>query len=211
MPEAREIQRNCAVCGDGIKINVAADGSYDNGYYFGIADVPTAEAGGYREIGISKIFGKQVKIYELTGKIEKYEYWECNLCFDAGERKVWLEERMVDWYDERCPDFDPTCGQCEAWRLFDKIIRDKSLRGNFEQEYDEKVDIARIYVKPKSKILPSEAAKTLELNDYINLSFDKENNLLGVKVRRASKQMPEVFRNKDLKEHVEKLEDAIQK
>lgn len=199
-----EISRNCAVCGDEIKINVAADGSYDNGYYFGIVDPPAAEAG-------PQDLGKPIKVYELTGKIEKYEYWKCELCFDAVERKAWLGERMLDWYDERCHDFDPTCGQCEAWQLFDKIIKDKSLRGNFEQEYDEKSDIARIYIKPKSKILPGEAVKTLELSEYINLSFGKENNLLGIRVRRASEQMPRVFCNKDLKKQAEELGDVIQK
>jgi uncharacterized protein YuzE len=211
MPEAKEISRNCAVCGDEIKINVDAKGHYDTGHYFGIKDVPAAEAGKDIEIRIGKIWGKPINFYKLSGKIKRYEYWECNLCYAADQRADWLENRIRKWYKERCPDFDPTCGQCEAWLLFDKITKDKSLRGNFEQEYDKEADKKYIYVKPKAQAQPGEAVELLELSDYIYLNLDKDKNLLGIEILRASKHTPKVFRNKDLKEHVEKLEHVIQK
>lgn len=55
-------------------------------------------------------------------------------------------------------------------------------------EYDKEADAAYIYVN--GEIKKGEAAKTISLNDTINLDFDKDNKLLGIEVLDASKNIP---------------------
>jgi hypothetical protein len=28
-------------------------------------------------------------------------------------------KRMLDWWGERCPEYEPGCPCCEAWKIFD--------------------------------------------------------------------------------------------
>ncbi len=48
------IIRPCSVCGSKIKILLEPDGKYSGGHYFG----------------------------KMTVKKEKFEYWECNKCYE---------------------------------------------------------------------------------------------------------------------------------
>lgn len=107
-------------------------------------------------------------------------------------QESWLERRIRNYYGQRCPDFAKDCACCDAWSLYDKIIKDNSLKGDFKQTYDKKTDAAYIYInriEPKKGIV----AKTLELSDYVNLDFDKDKRLIGIEVIVASKHMPKVF------------------
>lgn len=56
--------------------------------------------------------------------------------------------------------------------------------------YDKEADAAYIYIKENIK--KGEVARTIALNDDINLDFDKKNKLIGIEVLRASKNMPDV-------------------
>ena len=67
------------------------------------------------------------------------------------------------------------------------------MRGNFEQEYDKEADKKYIYVKPKAQAQPGEAVELLSLSEYIYLNLDKDRNLLGIEILKASKHMPKVF------------------
>lgn len=49
----RKIKRNCSICDKNITIELAKDGQYSGGHYFG-----------------------KIKL-----KAEKFEYWECNKCY----------------------------------------------------------------------------------------------------------------------------------
>ena len=194
MQRAIKIIRDCSVCSDEIKINVTAKGRYDNGHYFGTAKTQIKGTGEWKQIGTSKVLkigGKPVPIVRWTGKIKKAEYWECNPCCNQAMRENWLEEAVEDYYGERCKDFEPSCISCDTWSLYDKIVKDERLRGNFAQKYDKSADALYIPIKPKIK--KGESARTLELSDFINLDFDKRRNLLGIEVLTASRHMPKVF------------------
>lgn len=186
-----EINRSCVVCGDRIQIKVGANGRYDNGHFFGVIKVPIKRTGKYRRVGSSKVLGRAVPVVKWTGKERDLEYWECDLCYDAAARESWFEKRIEKYYGQRCPDSEPSCACCDAWARYDKIVKRNLLRGNFRQEYDRKADATYIYIK--DSIRPGAAVETLELDEHINLDFDKNKNLIGIEVLNASRHTPKVF------------------
>jgi hypothetical protein len=76
--------RTCVVCGKKIEIKLGAGGKYDNGYYFGVIDVPVGK-GEWKKIGTSKLLGGKHNVVKWTGKKKKVEYWECNKCFNEPD------------------------------------------------------------------------------------------------------------------------------
>ena len=55
--------------------------------------------------------------------------------------------------------------------------------------YDKKADAAYIHVK--ASIAAGEVAKTIALDENINLDFDRNEKLLGIEILSASKVLPE--------------------
>lgn len=193
MPKAKKITRNCADCGEKLKINIDEKGHYSGGHYVIKMAMPVKGAGENVIVGTSKTLG--FPVYKWTGKEKKSECWFCNLCITAEDRLAWLEDRIEKWYGERCPDFEPSCACCDAWSLYDKIKNEKTLRGNFEQEYDKEADKKYIYVKPKAQAQSGEAVELLSLSEYIYLNLGKDRNLLGIEILKARKHTPKVFEN----------------
>ncbi len=183
----KRIVRNCSICGDKINIKVDEKGKYNQGYYFGKIKLPVEGTGKYKQVGASKLL--RAKVVKWTGESKECEYWECNLCYNAASREDWLEERIRKYYGTRCPDFEPSCIVCDVWALYDKIVKDNSLRGNFRQTYDKDADAAYIYTKRSC-----ESVRQIELSDHVILDFDKYQNLIGIEVLNAKRCMPKVFK-----------------
>lgn len=34
-----------------------------------------------------------------------------------------VQEFVVKWYGERCPDYDPDCIVCQHWKMVDELFR----------------------------------------------------------------------------------------
>ena len=79
----KEITRQCVICGEDILIQVFPKGKYKGGNYF--CEVEHAE--NYRETGKTFDLGNGTKahIAEPVGKIKKWEYWECDKCYNNWE------------------------------------------------------------------------------------------------------------------------------
>ncbi|MEK6895026.1 MAG: DUF2283 domain-containing protein [Nanoarchaeota archaeon] len=56
-----------------------------------------------------------------------------------------------------------------------------------EMTYDKEADASYIYFK---KIEAGEVARTIELNDSINIDLDKDGKILGVEILDASRNLP---------------------
>ena len=54
-------------------------------------------------------------------------------------------------------------------------------------EYDKDVDAAYIYFK---EISTGEVAKTISLNESVNVDMDKDGKTLGIEILNASKNLP---------------------
>jgi uncharacterized protein YuzE len=52
---------------------------------------------------------------------------------------------------------------------------------------DKDVDVAYVYFK---EILPGEVAKTICLNDSINIDLDSEEQILGIEILNANENLP---------------------
>jgi hypothetical protein len=37
-----------------------------------------------------------------------------------------VHEAVLFYWGERCPDFDPTCVACNAWKLYDEMLTNVS-------------------------------------------------------------------------------------
>lgn len=72
------IHRDCRVCGTTIKVDVAEDGRYEGGHYFGEVTVPVREDDGEFE-NVGERDGHDV--VRWTGEEATFEYWECANCF----------------------------------------------------------------------------------------------------------------------------------
>ncbi len=83
---AREIKKQCAVCGNDILIKVFPNGKYTGGNYFGV----TEKTESYRETSETMDLGDGLKahIAEPIGKITKSEYWECSKCYNEAYKEA---------------------------------------------------------------------------------------------------------------------------
>lgn len=74
-------------------------------------------------------------------KIDGEEYWECKNCSD------YMMDLMKEWmlknWGEKCPDYEPSCGLCKAWKyfdyLFDHVVEDNKERERRERWDDENI------------------------------------------------------------------------
>lgn len=119
-----KMMRKCVVCGKKIKINVDEKGHYDTGHYFGKLKLPIKGTGEYNKVGTTRLLKRQVQVVEWTGKEKEVEYWECNKCYEEAMHENWLEEMIEKLYGERCKDYEPGCACCQAWDVYDTIIKE---------------------------------------------------------------------------------------
>lgn len=117
---SKTIYRKCKVCGKRMKIPLYKGGGYGKGHYFGELEVPIGK-GEHKKVSTTKMFGKEYDVVEWTGKKKKFEYWECNACYDDAFHEEWLEEKLEKLYGERCKDYEAGCPVCKAWSVFDGI------------------------------------------------------------------------------------------
>ena len=61
----KKLKRKCSVCGKPLTIKVYSDGTYSGGHFFGSLKDDMIRLG----------------IYDPKIPDEKYEYWECDMCF----------------------------------------------------------------------------------------------------------------------------------
>jgi hypothetical protein len=40
----------------------------------------------------------------------------------AGHIRIVAETMLVEFFGERCPDFEPTCECCKRWQLLDDLV-----------------------------------------------------------------------------------------
>lgn len=80
--KARKIVRKCVICGISIRINVAADRTYDKGHYFGKMKRQIKGTGKWVKVGMFKETGFDCGVVKWTGKEKEFEYWECGKCFN---------------------------------------------------------------------------------------------------------------------------------
>ncbi len=121
------IQRKCLVCGKRINIVLYKDGFYKNAHYFKKFKIPFGK-GEYKKVKTTKIFGRKTDVIKWTGKEKEIEYWECNACYEEAINECWLEEVIEKLYGKRCPDYEKNCACCQAWSVYDTIIKLKKDR-----------------------------------------------------------------------------------
>jgi hypothetical protein len=81
----KRVNKNCAVCGNKIKVIIYTDKSYRGGHYFGKIPLHTKKAllealkAGFRETKIGgqvfQVMKKDPRPYKFVG------YWECPKCY----------------------------------------------------------------------------------------------------------------------------------
>lgn len=77
--EVRKIIRQCVICGKNILVKVFASGEYTCGHYFGEIE----QAKKYIPTGETMDLGKiKSQIVKPAGKVKKWEYWECEKCYN---------------------------------------------------------------------------------------------------------------------------------
>ncbi len=102
---------------------------YKDGYckgakYFGIIEDSIANTGEYVKTGTFK-FGKlKMNVVKWTGKIRKFEYWECEDCYNEGIFEFTLKNKIEKIYGPRCKDYNKDCIVCLAWAIYDTTIKD---------------------------------------------------------------------------------------
>lgn len=117
---SKSIYRKCVVCGKRMKINVYKGGGYSKGHYFGTHEIPIGK-GEYKKVSTTKMFGKDCDVVEWAGKKKKFDYWECNECYEDAFHEEWLEKKLEKIYGEKCEDYEQGCPVCGAWSVFDAI------------------------------------------------------------------------------------------
>ena len=75
------MERTCIVCGKKMKIHLFKNHSYNNGYYFGVVEIPVGK-GKYKKITTAREDKKEFDVAEWTGKKKRIEYWECVKCYN---------------------------------------------------------------------------------------------------------------------------------
>ena len=126
MKYSRILKRKCAVCNKNMKIRIFdRKGHYSNGHYFGKVKIPLKGTGKYKKVHTVRILKRKVDVVEWTGKEKKLEYWECNKCYEEALHVGWLEETIEKLFGKRCPDYAKGCPCCEAWNIFDTILKEK--------------------------------------------------------------------------------------
>ena len=82
---SKKIGKQCAVCGNKIKVTIYNDKSYRDGYYFGKIPIcskkekeKSRKSGTYKE----KIHGHIFNVCNYDPRpYKKIEYWECPACY----------------------------------------------------------------------------------------------------------------------------------
>lgn len=118
----RKMKRKCLVCGREINL-ILHSSKYNNGHYFGKFKLPI-KPGEYKKVGTVKLGRIKADVVKWTGKEKEVEYWECNKCFDGASHKCWLEGKIEKLFGEKCKEYEPHCPTCEAWSLYNTIIKD---------------------------------------------------------------------------------------
>ncbi|MCR4368828.1 MAG: hypothetical protein NUV67_02885 [archaeon] len=121
MKKKKRLKRKCLICGKYFHTTVYENRKYSNGHYFGKIPAPIKGTGEWKKVGTFK-FGKlKGNTVKWTGKEKKFEYWECNLCYEEAGHRSWLEDKITKFYGKKCPDFEPGCIVCRAWEFYDDI------------------------------------------------------------------------------------------
>jgi len=118
----KRLKRKCLICGKYFYTIIRENGKYSNGHYFGKVPTQIEGTGEWKKVGtfrIGKLKGDTVK---WTGKEKKFEYWECNSCYEDALHMDWLERKIEESVGEKCPDYEPNCAVCQAWRFYETLI-----------------------------------------------------------------------------------------
>ena len=105
-----------------MRIKLGKDEKYNKGHYFGKIEVPVGK-GKYKKAGICRLGKNEIGVVKWLGKKAKIEYWECDDCFKEAEFECWLEEKIEKIFGEKCKTIEQSCPACEAWKVYDMIIR----------------------------------------------------------------------------------------
>lgn len=81
--KSKTITRQCVICGGDIFVAVSPGGKYSGGNFFGTIE----QAKSYNPTGetINIRNGHKAHISKPVGKIKKWEYWECDGCYNEKE------------------------------------------------------------------------------------------------------------------------------
>ncbi|MBI5553923.1 MAG: hypothetical protein HY917_04250 [Candidatus Diapherotrites archaeon] len=123
MNAKRKINRKCCVCGKAIYSSVNPKGRYSNGHYFGKFKIPIEGTGKYEKIGKTRPGKIKCNVVRWNGKERSVEYWECNSCFEEAGHLNWLEAKIGKLYGKKCPDFEPECIVCQAWKFYEEVLK----------------------------------------------------------------------------------------
>lgn len=118
------IYKKCLVCGKKVRIIHYRDGHCRNAYFYGILEDPIEGTGENVKTGVFEYGELKGDVVKWTGKVKKYEYWECEDCYVEGCFESNLEEKIENLFGKRCKDFEPNCTICNAWLVYDTIIKD---------------------------------------------------------------------------------------
>ena len=118
----KKMKRKCSLCGKSISVTLV-NRRYYNGHYFGKVKIPVGK-GKNKKVGTVKFGKHKYDVVKWTGKHNKFEYWECNECYQEAFNEDWLEKKIEKLYGKKCKDYEPHCPCCDAWFLYETILED---------------------------------------------------------------------------------------
>lgn len=107
--------RLCSICGKKFDVKLGLGGKIPDEFFFTRITFEPIKGG----------TNKLLKRHKPRKNQHVEEYWECRDCLTEGTHKSAKEETerfMNLWWGKRCPDYEPRCALCKAWKAFDYLF-----------------------------------------------------------------------------------------
>ena len=62
----------------------------------------------------------------------------------------WIKRAMLEYWGERCEDYEEGCVVCEAWRDYDNLVMDNKVANEIAQKAFTEVNKDSVFIPPIS-------------------------------------------------------------